>query len=102
MFFLQLHKCVYGHHLNGLFNTAVWFSYNPAAQTKREKITKTSDSSSEKGLNNHRNAFINALSNVCVFLDITHINQRTNGPVNAHLISWPSKAQKKKNLEYIW
>ena len=21
------------------------------------------------------------------------INQRTNGPVNAHLISWPSKAQ---------
>ena len=27
------------------------------------------------------------------------INQRTNGPVNAHLISWPSKAQ---NLENIW
>ena len=26
-------------------------------------------------------------------------NQRTNGPVNAHLISWPSKAQ---NLENIW
>ena len=25
-------------------------------------------------------------------------NQRTNGPVNAHLMSWPSKAQ---NLEYI-
>ena len=24
------------------------------------------------------------------------VNQRTNGPVNAHLISWPSKAQ---NLE---
>ena len=23
-----------------------------------------------------------------------HRNQRTNGPVNAHLISWPSKAQK--------
>ena len=21
-------------------------------------------------------------------------NQRTNGPVNAHLISWPTKAQK--------
>ena len=21
-------------------------------------------------------------------------NQRTNGPVNAHLISWPSKSQK--------
>ena len=24
------------------------------------------------------------------------INQRTNGPVNAHLISWPSKAQEYK------
>ena len=29
-------------------------------------------------------------------------NQRTNGPVNAHLISCPSKAQKKQNLENIW
>ena len=29
-------------------------------------------------------------------------NQRTNGPVNAHLISWPSKAQKIQNLDYIW
>ena len=26
------------------------------------------------------------------------INQRTNGPVNAHLISWPSKAQ---NIQII-
>ena len=25
--------------------------------------------------------------------------QRTNGPVNAHLISWPSKAQNIQNLE---
>ena len=32
----------------------------------------------------------------------THYNQRTNGPVNAHLISWPSKAQNIQNLEYIW
>ena len=30
------------------------------------------------------------------------LNQRTNGPVNAHLISWPSKAQNKQNLENIW
>ena len=32
---------------------------------------------------------------------IRHVigNHRTNGPVNAHLISWPSKAQ---NLENIW
>ena len=29
-------------------------------------------------------------------------NQRTNGPVNAHLISWPSKAQNIQNLENIW
>ena len=33
---------------------------------------------------------------------VTGINQRTNGPVNAHLISWPSKAQNKQNLENIW
>ena len=30
------------------------------------------------------------------------INQRTNGPVNAHLISWSSKAQNIQNLENIW
>ena len=29
-------------------------------------------------------------------------NQRTFGPVNAHLISWPSKAQNIQNLENIW
>ena len=29
-------------------------------------------------------------------------DQRTNGPVNAHLISWPSKAQNIQNLENIW
>ena len=29
-------------------------------------------------------------------------NQRTNGRVNAHLISWPSKAQNIQNLENIW
>ena len=41
--------------------------------------------------------------------NITHLidnysfhNQRTNGPVNAHLISWPSKAQNIQNLENIW
>ena len=30
------------------------------------------------------------------------LNQRTNGPVNAHLISWPIKAQNIQNLENIW
>ena len=29
-------------------------------------------------------------------------NQRTNGPLNAHLISWPCKAQNIQNLENIW
>ena len=31
-----------------------------------------------------------------------YINQRTNGPVNAHLISLPTKAQNIQNLENIW
>ena len=31
-----------------------------------------------------------------------NINQRTNGPANAHLISWPSKAQNIQNMENIW
>ena len=31
-----------------------------------------------------------------------YANQRTNGPVSAHLISWPSKAQNIQNLENIW
>ena len=29
-------------------------------------------------------------------------DQRTNGPVNDHLISWPSKAQNIQNLQNIW
>ena len=29
-------------------------------------------------------------------------DQRTNGPVNAHEISWPSKAQNIQNLKNIW
>ena len=33
---------------------------------------------------------------------LSFLNQRTNGPVNAHLISWPSKAQNIQNLENIW
>ena len=33
--------------------------------------------------------------------DNNNNNQRTNGPVNAHLISWPSKAQNIQNLENI-
>ena len=33
---------------------------------------------------------------------LTYSNQRTIGPVNAHLISWPSKAQNIQNLENIW
>ena len=33
---------------------------------------------------------------------VTFNNQRTNGSVNAHLISWPSKAQNIQNLDNIW
>ena len=33
---------------------------------------------------------------------LKHKNQRTIGPVNAHLISWPIKAQNIQNLENIW
>ena len=33
---------------------------------------------------------------------LTRINQRTIGPVNTHLISWPNKAQNIQNLENIW
>ena len=36
-----------------------------------------------------------------IFLSNLH-NQRTNGPVNAHLISWPRKAQNIQNLDNIW
>ena len=36
------------------------------------------------------------------YLENNFFNQRTNGPVNAHLISWPSKAQNIQNLENIW
>ena len=32
---------------------------------------------------------------------VNKYNQRTIGPVNAHLISWPSKAQNIQNLENI-
>ena len=38
---------------------------------------------------------------IYIFFSIL-IDQRTNGPVNAHLISWPSKAQNIQNLENIW
>ena len=35
-------------------------------------------------------------------MGILGANQMTNGPVNAHLIYWPSKAQNIQNLENIW
>ena len=36
------------------------------------------------------------------FFQLIRKNQRTSGPVNAHLLSWPSKAQNIQNLENIW
>ena len=38
----------------------------------------------------------------CLFVLKILSDQRTNGPVNAHLISWPSKAQNIQNLENLW
>ena len=35
------------------------------------------------------------------FIEVRNLNKRTNGPVNAHLISWTSKAQNIQNLENI-
>ena len=37
-----------------------------------------------------------------VYSPMGYFNQRTNGPVNAHLISWPSSAQNIQNLENTW
>ena len=41
-------------------------------------------------------------SHFYIMIKTTNKYQRTNGPVNAHLISWPSKAQNIQNLENIW
>ena len=59
-----------------------------------------------------RNALVSQIvskkgqSKVCVFKRVSAssflYNQRTNSPVNAHLISWPSKAQNIHNPENIW
>ena len=34
-------------------------------------------------------------------INVLEQNQRTNGPVNAHLIPWPTKAQNIQNLDNI-
>ena len=45
---------------------------------------------------------IKNLVSFCQFVLKTLSNQRTNGPVNTHLISWPSKAQNIQNLKKIY
>ena len=42
----------------------------------------------------------NQTLNTCIKTDFEY--QRTNGPVNIHLVSWPRKAQNIQNLENIW
>ena len=42
------------------------------------------------------------LSNCPGGVAILITNQRSHGPVNTHLLSWPSKAQNIQNLENIW
>ena len=44
-------------------------------------------------------ALLTRTHNLCFRAKIR--NQRTNGPVNTHLISWPSKAQNIQNMENI-
>ena len=48
------------------------------------------------------NYYIQDLKPIATYFSGEELNQRTNGPVNAHLISWPSKAQNIQNLENIW
>ena len=45
-------------------------------------------------------AFIHVL--IACKYEKDQINQRNNGPVNAHLISWHSKGQNIQNIENIW
>ena len=52
-----------------------------------------------------KNAYLVSVFGIVLSVEIARLetlNQRTNGPVNAHLISWPSKAQNIQNLENIW
>ena len=37
----------------------------------------------------------------CANKTLGFVNQTTNGPVNVHLLSWPSEAQNIQNLENI-
>ena len=55
-------------------------------------ITVSFSCTNIEGINSSNNDFSNSPINSIQY-------QRTNGPVNAHLISWPSKAQNIQNLE---
>ena len=59
-----------------------------------DAFTRITESSSDEGIY----LFIYYLPKTHDFMraDNNNDNQRTNGPVNAHLISWPSKAQNKQ------
>ena len=50
-------------------------------------------------LNYHANLYGQPFYYLLGNVDILFIYQRTNGPVNAHLISLPNKAQNIQNLE---
>ena len=51
------------------------------------------------GSNNRNVIYFRNLGKINTLHSFILINQRTSGPVNAHLISWPSKAQNIQNLE---
>ena len=91
--------------------------HRPSPQTRHYTITNpnTAPHNLMHSLNKVHNPFLNTKLSHCppdhfprnsverLLLQVheSH-NQRTNGPVNAHLISWPCKAQNIKNLENIW
>ena len=49
----------------------------------------------------HLSKVYSVIAGACIRIFHCKLNQRTNGPVNAHLISWPTKAQNIQNLENI-
>ena len=76
------------------WETEIYNSYEIPVKTER-LVCKA-----EEHIN--RNCLIQSRSDLDVYVASSYVNQRTIGPVNAHLIFWPIKAQSIQNLENIW
>ena len=74
-------------------------SYQNAKSQRKTRTVRGSDYSPAIELSEQKDKLVTATGDTEKY---SKINQRTNGPVNAHLISWPSKAQNIQNLENIW